>query len=233
VLGVKKELGGPETTNIYELGLLEEVTGRTLRPGGFVLTEQALELCRFTEGATILDIGCGSGATVQLLREKYNLNALGIDISEKMIKTGKCISPDLPLMQADASNLPFSANEFDGVFLECSFSLFSDRRKVLTEIHRVLKTEGKIVISDFYYQNRPGKTKEDMLGLLDETGFAVEYWQKKSDYLAQLLADCILSGKPAELLWNCLLAKEDNKCFGKEEIKKWKPDYFLLIGKKV
>ncbi|NLM20792.1 MAG: class I SAM-dependent methyltransferase [Peptococcaceae bacterium] len=224
--------GLKEAKNIYEQGLLEPVTGRTLRPGGYKLTEEALGLCAFPENAAILDLGCGSGATVQLLREKYSLDARGLDISEEMIRRGKCICPELPLVQGDAHKLPFANNEWHGVFMECSFSLFLEQERVLTEINRVLKKDGKVVISDFYYRQRAGKTKADIIELIEKSGFKLDIWLEKSEYLHQLVADCILNDLSMDLLWCCMLNKEENKGCTKEEIKRWKPGYFLLIASK-
>ncbi|NLL52262.1 MAG: class I SAM-dependent methyltransferase [Peptococcaceae bacterium] len=224
--------GLKEAKNIYEQGLMEQVMGRTLRPGGYKITEEALGLCAFPKDAAILDIGCGSGATVQLLRKKYSLDARGLDISKEMIRRGKNICSELPLVHGDAHRLPFANNELQGVFLECSFSLFSEQQRVLAEINRVLKKDGKIVISDFYYRQRPGKTKPDIIELIEKSGFKVDIWLEKSEHLHQLVADCILNDFSLDLLWCCMLNKEENKGCTKEEIKKWKPGYFLLIASK-
>jgi ubiquinone/menaquinone biosynthesis C-methylase UbiE len=221
-----------EKLNIYEKGMLEEVTGRTLRPGGFMLTQEAVLQCRFPAGAAILDIGCGSGATVQFLREKFMLDACGVDITAEMIRRGKCISSDLPLFHGNANDLPFFSSAFDGVFLECSFSLLTDQRAVLAEVNRVLEKNGHLVISDFYYQKGPEKTKEDILEMVRQFGFEVECWQDKSECLYQLVADCIFNGKSIDLLWDCMMAKQENKGYSKEQIKRWKPGYFLLISRK-
>ncbi|MCL5290189.1 MAG: SAM-dependent methyltransferase, partial [Firmicutes bacterium] len=40
-------------------------TGGTLRPGGFTLTDKAVQYCGFKPGTTVLDLGCGTGATVE------------------------------------------------------------------------------------------------------------------------------------------------------------------------
>ena len=49
---------------LHENGLLEEVTGGLVRPGGLALTDRAMGHCGFGAGARVADVGCGAGATV-------------------------------------------------------------------------------------------------------------------------------------------------------------------------
>ncbi|MBK9781145.1 MAG: hypothetical protein IPP55_14010 [Anaerolineales bacterium] len=55
---------------MYESDVMSEVTGGLLRPGGFVLTKRLIELCNLDPGDMVLDIGSGSGATVQFLETR-------------------------------------------------------------------------------------------------------------------------------------------------------------------
>ena len=84
-----------------------------------------MEFCGFLPGAKIIDVGCGSGLTVEFLREKYGFEATGIDINA----TGE----NSYLRAAPAGQLPFEPDSADGVFMECSFSLFNDQDAVLSE----------------------------------------------------------------------------------------------------
>ena len=53
--------------NVYESCCMQEATGETLRPGGFKLTEQAVDFCALNEQSRVLDLGCGMGATASYL----------------------------------------------------------------------------------------------------------------------------------------------------------------------
>lgn len=219
--------------NIYEEGDLEMITGETLRPGGLELTREALAFCSFPPGAALLDIGCGSGATVRYLIEQCGLSALGIDPSAKMINKGKRSSPELPLFIGSGDNIPIRGNTMDGVLMECSFSLIKDPGFTLTESYRVLKKNGRLIISDFYYRNRPGvQTKEILLKMLEEQDYILELWRDRSSYLGQLIADCIMRECRTETLWGCLLSKEENRGLTREQLKAFKPGYFLIIARK-
>lgn len=219
--------------NIYEEGDLEPITGETLRPGGLELTDEALAFCNFPPGAALLDIGCGTGATVCYLIEQCGLNAVGIDPSAKMILKGKKGFPGLPLFIGSGDNIPIPGDTMDGVLMECSFSLIKDPEFALTEIYRVLKKNGRLIISDFYYRNRPGVwTKKIIMQMLEEQDYILELWRDQSPYLGQLVADCIMRGCRTDTLWRCLLSKEENRGLTREQLKAFKPGYFLLIARK-
>jgi len=134
----------------YESPAMLMMTGVTLRPGGFTLTERALDRCAFKPGDRVLDVGCGMGATVDLLTRRYHLLALGVDYSATLVSQGLAYFPDLPLLIADAERLPFSEGRMDGVFMECVLSTTGARDPVLAEAHRVLKTGGRLVLTDMY-----------------------------------------------------------------------------------
>lgn len=222
-----------EPLNIYEKGNLEKITGATLRPGGLELTRKAVSFCRFPSRAKILDIGCGTGETIRFLIEEYGLEAMGIDSSLIMIEKGRRKSPGLPLFPGSGDNLSFPDGSLDGVFMECSFGLIEDKNALLAEVFRVLKEHGKLVISDIYYRNRVGlNTKQAILAMIADHGFELELWEDHSNYLAQLTAESIMKYGTADTLWECLLCKRENQGASRQQIKGWKPGYFLLIAEK-
>ena len=219
----------------YEQGKLEPFTGETLRPGGFGLTRKAIAICHFPPKAKILDIGCGTGATVHCLRQEYGFEAIGVDPSETMLQKAKARPVPLPLLRGSGENLPFPDQEFDGILMECTFSVMENHKQVLRESSRVLKNQGKLIISDFYYRRRPGVlTKLYYEKILDENGFRLEFWEDNSQLLVQLMVDNIFQGRnnTAEVLWQSMLAKRENEGLTKEQIKKFKQGYFLLIAEK-
>ena len=87
----------------------------------------------------VLDIGCGTG---QHLRS----NAIGLDISLPMLNEAKkknCRN----LIQGDAEQLPFPDKSFDTIL--CIFTVLNlcNFEKAINEMKRVLKTNGRILIS--------------------------------------------------------------------------------------
>ncbi len=137
----------------YEREDVRRATGETLRPGGMVLTERALDLCRFPAGSRVLDLGCGTGATLARLRQ-CGLAALGLDVSAPLLELAK--ARRAPLVSGQAAALPLAGDSLDGVFCECVLSAAGQPEATLAEVHRVLRPGGLFVLTDLYL--RPGPT---------------------------------------------------------------------------
>ncbi|HPO03947.1 MAG TPA: methyltransferase domain-containing protein [Bacillota bacterium] len=140
---------------LFEDPELYSIFGGTIRPGGLSVTRRAMELCDFKKGAKILDVGCGYGATVELLHSDYGAEAVGIDLSTDLLEKGKSRNPELNLIFGDGEMLNFSSLTFDGIFIECALSLMDNITEALHEAYCVLKKGGKLIISDFYLKE-PG-----------------------------------------------------------------------------
>lgn len=102
---------------------------------------------------TVLDIACGTGEFERLvLSENPAQQIVGVDISEKMLAIAhqklKCY-PNISFQTATASALPFDNFSFDVIVSANSFHYFDDPKVALTEIKRVLKPDGKVVILDW------------------------------------------------------------------------------------
>lgn len=104
----------------------------------------------------ILDIATG---TADLALEIYNQikpkQIIGIDISEEMLEVGrkkilsKNLSNKIDLKKGDGEKLQFDENIFDAVTVAFGVRNFENLEKGLTEIFRVLKPSGKLVILEF------------------------------------------------------------------------------------
>jgi ubiquinone/menaquinone biosynthesis C-methylase UbiE len=97
-------------------------------------------------GGHILDVGCGTGYFLNLMR-KRRFNCTGIDISENMLLEARKNFSDLPVQLADARKLPFKDNSFDAVISIETLRYFSKRDSLVKEIYRVTKPGGKIFIT--------------------------------------------------------------------------------------
>tara|TARA_B100001093_G_C26827351_1_gene1014638 strand:+ start:1221 stop:1850 length:630 start_codon:yes stop_codon:yes gene_type:complete len=104
----------------------------------------------------ILDIGSGNG------RNTYYSNhiIIGIDISIEQLKM-KQNKKKMNDIQCNMINIPFKDNIFDTIICIASFhhlKTIDDREKCLKEIKRVIKFNGKILLS-IWSINQPKKTK--------------------------------------------------------------------------
>ncbi|MGD0755155.1 MAG: class I SAM-dependent methyltransferase [Bacteroidales bacterium] len=106
-----------------------------------------------TENLNILDIGCGTGWAVMYITNLLNQNGnfYGIDISSGMVEKAKTNSERLEnvhFIKANAEELPFNDSYFDKIICTNSFHHYPDPTKVMSEINRVLKSNGRIYILD-------------------------------------------------------------------------------------
>jgi len=110
-------------------------------------TDIGIQMLEVQSDESILEIGCGTGhALIEFTNT--SLNVFAIDLSEKMLKVARRKIKHNPatLCQADGSVLPFAHEQFDCVFISFTLELFDTPEipKVLAEIHRVLKQNGKL-----------------------------------------------------------------------------------------
>lgn len=143
-------------SNIYENDVLIEAMGGALHPGGLRLTSRAARLAGIARGMSVLDIGCGAGASLEYLSHELGVIPYGIDISDKLLGIAKGRVPGADLTVCDAAGLPFEDETFDAVICECTLSLFKSLTSVYGEIYRVLKPAGRLIISDVRLTMPPG-----------------------------------------------------------------------------
>jgi len=181
-----------------------------IRPGGLALTERALSYCAFSSGDRLLDVGCGTAVTLEYLTCLHGYRAFGVDPSPSLLRRGTGRKQELPVVLGNGEDLPFSASLLDGVFLECSLSVSCNPDQVLRECSRVLKQQGKLILSDVFLNGKqnsacdaggflsrctagamPGET---IAQLLRSHGFEIRLWEDHSStigvFLAQLIFFC-------------------------------------------
>ena len=102
--------------------------------------------------AVVLDLACGTGQVLRLLRRKGRQAArlVGADFSEAMIREARRRGPaGAGFCQADAQHLPFVDNSFDAVTCVFGVRNFADPEAGLAEMFRVLQPGGVAGILEF------------------------------------------------------------------------------------
>ena len=101
-------------------------------------------------GQDILDLGCGNGRLLELLKE-YQINYLGIDYSKKLIEEAKQDWQNFNFVVGDILDLNLK-EKYDLVFLVATLHHIPSqklREKVLINVKSVLKPNGKLLMTNW------------------------------------------------------------------------------------
>lgn len=102
--------------------------------------------------ATILDIATGTGDLAINLVETGAERIIGLDLSRGMLQVGikkvkqKKLQNKIEMVVGDSENLQFPEQHFDAVTVAFGVRNFENLEKGLTEIYRVLKQGGTLVV---------------------------------------------------------------------------------------
>ena len=104
-------------------------------------------------GERVLDIACGTGIVARKVAPRVGLQGIviGLDINADRIGIARTAAEGEHLAiewhTSPAEQLPFPDENFDLVFCQFGLMFFRDRHTALKEIHRVLRTGGRVVLS--------------------------------------------------------------------------------------
>lgn len=112
-------------------------------------------ISRHKINSVILDVATGTGDLAIAAMKIDPVSVTGIDISPKMLEIGEekiarlGLSGKIRLMPGDSENMPFTDNTFDVAMVAFGVRNFADPLKGLTEMRRVLRNEGLILVLEF------------------------------------------------------------------------------------
>ena len=106
-------------------------------------------------GATVLDIGCGAGMDLLLAAQRVGPTgrAIGVDMTPEMLEqtraSARAMQLDhVELREGDAEALPVDDASVDVVISNGVLNLTTDKVKAFSEIYRVLKPGGRLMLAD-------------------------------------------------------------------------------------
>lgn len=99
-------------------------------------------------GDKVLDLAAGTGTSSRPFADAGAL-VVPTDLSLGMVRVGKERQPDLTFINADALALPFADDTFDAVTISFGLRNVEDVEAALTEMRRVTRPGGVIVICEF------------------------------------------------------------------------------------
>lgn len=147
-------------------------------------------------GQRVLDVGCGTGRPAERISTEYGAQVIGITVSARQVDLAQGTLPAgaNEFVLADAmSTLPFADASFDAAYAIESLLHMSDQRAAVTQLGRVLRPKGRLVIADACVRNTPDEhamsvmsrmgaqfqfasllTRQEYHQLLGDAGFIVD-----------------------------------------------------------
>jgi arsenite methyltransferase len=142
------------------------------------------------EGDTVLDLGSGAGFDCFLASKKVGRTGkvIGLDMTDEMIAKARILAKEhgysnVEFRLGDIEKMPIDDNSVDVIISNCVINLAPIKLKVFKESFRVLRSGGKMYVSDIVLL---GKLTEEQLKDEDLLTGCVAGALHKDEYLAKL-----------------------------------------------
>ncbi len=147
-----------------------------LSPGGVEEVAKIVEGVDMS-GKEVLDIGVGIGGPACLLVTNHGAGKVtGIDVEEPVLKEAQAtvssqnLENQIDLQFVTPGPLPFDDATFDVVFSKDSIIHIPEKQSLFSEVYRVLKPGGWVVMSDWYCSEEP--FTDEMSNWVESTGLS-------------------------------------------------------------
>ncbi|MCK4782994.1 MAG: arsenite methyltransferase [Desulfobacteraceae bacterium] len=144
-------------------------------------------LAELKEGETVLDLGSGGGLDVFLAAQKVGEKGrvIGVDMTTEMVEKAeenarKGNYKNVEFRLGEIETLPVEDNSIDVIISNCVINLTPDKLATFKETFRVLKPNGRILISDLVTK---GKIPEDVRQSFDAWAGCIAGAMEKQEYL--------------------------------------------------
>jgi ubiquinone/menaquinone biosynthesis C-methylase UbiE len=104
---------------------------------------------------SVCDFACGPGNNIELIKGKVG-KTIGVDLSNEMIKICRekfSSEKKVRIILASITKTHLKPNQFDYITIRMGLHHVKNKKKVMTEAHRLLKPGGRLIIIDKYYLN--------------------------------------------------------------------------------
>ena len=104
---------------------------------------------KLSGGARVLDVACGTGDLSIQLFEGPGARVIGLDFCRPMLEIAARKAAQIPLVEADALDLPFADRTFEVVTIAFGLRNLADTEQGLKELRRVLEPGGWLAVLEF------------------------------------------------------------------------------------
>lgn len=132
----------------------------------------------------VLDLGCGDGLNISILHSLGIRDVVGVDISKELIRLAKKNNSKTKFYVGSAEKLPFKKETFDVIFVDSVFHHIIDYQKVVKELKRVLKKNGKLCFIEPH--KSPLRLMIDFICVLPISKFMPILKERREAYLGEI-----------------------------------------------
>jgi arsenite methyltransferase len=147
-------------------------------------------LASLKEGEAVLDLGSGGGIDVFLAAKKVGPSGrvIGVDMTQEMVERAKASAlehgyANVEFRLGEIEALPVEDDSVDVVISNCVINLAPDKLKVFKEAYRVLKPNGRLMVSDLVTL---GELPDSVRQSFDAWAGCIAGALEKSDYLDKI-----------------------------------------------
>lgn len=181
--------------------------------GGREATRKLAQLADLKKGMSALDIGSGIGGPARTLAAEFDCNVTGLDLTKEytlaaeMLTARLGLSDKVAFRHGNAVDMPFDNESFDVVWMQHTSVNIEDKKKLFSEIHRVLRPNGKLAFHEIMAGSVPELyfpvfwasdkdlnfliTPKEYRDLLQESGFKELVWNIVTDEAIQFIKERI------------------------------------------
>lgn len=105
----------------------------------------------------VLDMGCGTGKQLAANHNQFpEIQVVGLDRFHRMLEQARARCTQINWLQGDSANPPFDDCSFDYITNQFAYHHVQEKNKMITSIFRILKPEGRFVITNLDPWSMPG-----------------------------------------------------------------------------
>ena len=212
--------------------------------GGIPATDALAQHAQINESTHVLDLCCGLGGPARYLAYHYGCRVTGVDLNTDRLAGAVRLTERTKLQDrvlfhhANALQTGLADETFDAIVSQEAFCHIPNKKTLITECVRLLKTGGRIVYTDILARNSMtneirGRLENEMVfselstleqycHLLEEKGCQVVEVEDLSENWAQILVDRLAMYRS--------LKEQTVSSFGLAHFQKWDRTYSFFVG---